>query len=255
MSNGTVLVTGVGRKRGIGAGLARGLAAAGWDLALNYWSDYDSRLDMERGDSDPEQIADECRQLGRSVDLVPGDLGDPAVPSNLVRVANKRGDLSALVLAHTEGVNSGILDTTLESWDRHYAVNARANWLLIKAFAVQLPPAVGEAERGRIVALTSDHSAHNLPYGTSKGALDRIVVAAAIELAEKGIRANAINPGPIDTGWMNDEIRASGVEQTPAGRLGTPRDTADLVTFLLSPAGGWVTGQVLYSNGGFRTTQ
>ncbi len=85
--------------------------------------------------------------------------------------------------------------------------------------------------------------------------LDRIVLAAAIELAEKGIRANAINPGPIDTGWMNDEIRASGVEQTPAGRLGTPRDTADLVTFLLSSAGGWVTGQVLYSNGGFRTTQ
>lgn len=116
MSNGTVLVTGVGRKRGIGAGLALGLAEAGWDLTLNYWSDYDNRLDMERGDSDPERIAEECRSLGRTVDLVPGDLGDPAVPSSLARVANERGDLTALVLAHTEGVNSGILDTTLESW-------------------------------------------------------------------------------------------------------------------------------------------
>lgn len=76
-----------------------------------------------------------------------------------------------------------------------------------------------------------------------------------VALADQGIRANAINPGPVDTGWMDDEIREHGVAQTPAGRLGTPRDTGDLVTFLLSSAGGWITGQVLYSNGGFRTAQ
>lgn len=255
MSNGTVLVTGVGRRRGIGAGLALGLAAAGWDLALSHWQPYDERLGMEQGDDDPSAIAQECRAMGRTVDLIPANLEDTSAPETLVQQANQRGDLSALVLAHTEGVNSGILDTTVESWDRHYAVNVRANWLLIKAFAEQLPAEVSDAERGRVVALTSDHSAHNLPYGTSKGALDRIVVAAAIELADRGIRANAINPGPIDTGWMDDSIREYGVAQTPAGRLGTPRDTADLVTFLLSPAGGWVTGQVLYSNGGFRTAQ
>lgn len=67
------------------------------------------------------------------------------------------------------------------------------------------------------------------------------------------MRANVINPGPIDTGWMDDEIRAAVTAQTPLGRLGTPQDTADLVCFLLSEAGGWITGQVLYSNGGFRT--
>jgi len=159
------------------------------------------------------------------------------------------------VMSHTESVDSSILDTTVQSWDRHYAVNARAVWLLIKAFTEQLPASVIESQSGRIVALTSDHTAHNLPYGSSKGALDRIVVAAAIELAEYGVRANVINPGPIDTGWMSDEIRQAGTAQTPAGRLGTPRDTADLLTFLLSPAGGWITGQVLYSNGGFRTAQ
>lgn len=254
MSNGTVLLTGVGRKRGIAAGLALGLAEAGWDLALNHWQPYDERLDMEQGPDDPRTIAEECRAFGRAVDLIPADLEEIMAPETVIRQANRRGDLSALVLAHTEGVNSGILDTTVESWDRHYAVNARANWLLIKAFAEQLPASIRVAERGRVVALTSDHSAYNLPYGTSKGALDRIIEAAAIELADRGIRANSINPGPIDTGWMNDEIRAGGIEQTPAGRLGTPRDTADLVTFLLSPAGGWITGQVLYSNGGFRTT-
>jgi 3-oxoacyl-[acyl-carrier protein] reductase len=78
-------------------------------------------------------------------------------------------------------------------------------------------------------------------------------LAAAVELAGSGIRANVINPGPIDTGWMDAHIRAAGVAQTPAGRLGTPSDTADLVRFLMSDAGGWINGQVLYSNGGFKT--
>ena len=105
---------------------------------------------------------------------------------------------------------------------------------------------------GRIVALTSDHTVHNLPYGASKGALDRVVTAAGVELAERGVRANVINPGPIDTGWMNEEIRAWVVGETPAGRLGTPHDTANLVRFLLSPQGSWMNGQVLSSNGGFK---
>ena len=108
--------------------------------------------------------------------------------------------------------------------------------------------------RGRIVALTSDHTAHNLPYGASKGALDRIVVAAAVELAGRGIRANVINPGPVDTGWMTPEIRQTVLGQTPAGRLGTPADIAGLVRFLMSDAGGWITGQVLHSNGGVKTS-
>lgn len=255
MSHGTALFTGVGRRRGIAAGLAIALAEAGWDLTLNHWQPYDERLDMMRGEDDPRAIAQDCRGFGVTVNLVEADLGQVATPEQLVCTANQRGDLTALVLAHTEGVNSGILDTTLDSWDRHYAVNVRANWLLIKAFAEQLPASVTEAGSGRVVALTSDHAAYNLPYGTSKGALDRLVVAAAIELADKGIRSNAINPGPVDTGWMDDTIRAAAAEQTPAGRLGTPRDTADLVTFLLSPAGGWITGQVLYSSGGFHTTK
>lgn len=254
MTSRTALVTGVGRARGIGAGIALALARDGWDLTLAHWPDYDERLGYERGADDPGGIAEECRSLGRTVDLIRGDLADPEVPARLVQTAAARGDLSALVMSHAESVDSSVLDTTVESWDRHYAVNARAVWLLIKAFAERLPLSVQQDDAGRIVALTSDHTAHNLPYGSSKGALDRIVVAAAVELGDRGIRANVLNPGPVDTGWMTEEIRRSGVARTPAGRLGTPRDTADLVCFLLSPAGGWVTGQVLYSNGGFRTS-
>lgn len=100
------------------------------------------------------------------------------------------------------------------------------------------------------MALTSDHTADNTPYGASKGALDRIVVAAAIELAHLGVRANVVNPGGIDTGWMTDEIRTATVAATPAGRLGTANDTADLIRFLFGEGGGWINGQLLYSNGG-----
>jgi 3-oxoacyl-[acyl-carrier protein] reductase len=251
---GTVLVTGVGRRRSIGAGLALGLAEDGWDLVLNYWAPYDDRLSYERGAHDAEVVAAGCRQRGSTVEVVAADLADVGVPARLVDAAAAAGGLHGLVMSHCESVDSSVLDTTVESWDRHFAVNARASWLLIKAFAEHLPGETTTEARGRIVALTSDHSAHNLPYGTSKGALDRIVVAAAAELGSRGIRANVINPGPIDTGWMTPQIREACVAQTPGGRLGTPADTADLVRFLMSDAGGWITGQLLYSNGGFRTS-
>lgn len=248
------VVTGVGRRRSIGAALAVGLARDGWDLALNYWRPYDDRLGYERGVDDPESVADECRALGARVTLVPGDLSDPAAPAEILAAATQLGPVTGLVMSHCESVDSSILTTELAAWDRHFAVNARATWLLIKAFAEQLPPVTGPGEAaGRIVAMTSDHTAHNTPYGASKAALDRIVIASAVELADRGVRANVINPGPVDTGWMTDGVRAAGVAATPAGRLGTAEDTSNLVRFLFSDAGSWVNGQLLYSNGGFKT--
>ena len=117
---------------------------------------------------------------------------------------------------------------------------------LIAAVARQAP----EGD-GRIVAFTSDHVVDNLPYGASKGALDRIVIAAARELGHLGVTANLINPGPVDTGWMTDEVRAHLTAMQPTGRLGTPDDAARLVGFLLSPDGRWISGQLLTSDGGF----
>lgn len=150
-------------------------------------------------------------------------------------------------MSHAESVDSGLLDTTVESFDRHFAVNARATWLLIREYGLRFRSAPGT---GRIVALTSDHTVGNLPYGASKGALDRITLAAAHELAQLGVTANAINPGPVDTGWMTDDVRDACLGATPLGRLGTPQDTAHLVDFLCSPQGQWVNGQLLKSNGG-----
>jgi 3-oxoacyl-[acyl-carrier protein] reductase len=241
------LITGVGRRRGIGAGLAAGLAADGWDLVLSFWRPYDDRLGLEHRPDDPDRLAAELRRLGHRVELVPADLEDPTAAEALVPAAADRlGPLDALVMSHCESVASGVLDTSVESFDRHYAVNVRASWLLIAGFARQLPP-----HGGAVIALTSDHTIGNLPYGATKGALDRLVLASAHELSGRGLRANVINPGPVDTGWMDDQTRADGIAMQPTGRLGTPADAANLVRFLLSGQGQWINGQLLYSNGGF----
>ncbi|WP_328603803.1 SDR family oxidoreductase [Amycolatopsis sp. NBC_00345] len=234
------LVTGVGRRTGLGAAIVTRLAATGWDVASTHWQPYDDRMPWGH---------DEARgEIASTFDLE-ADLEDPATPSMLFdRVTAELGDVRALVLAHCESVDSGLLDTTPESFDRHFAVNTRASWLLIREFAQRYRGPRGD---GRIVALTSDAVVGNVPYGASKGALDRIVLAAASELGPLGITANAVNPGPTDTGWLTDELAAAVVTRTPLGRLGLPRDGANLVAFLLSPEGGWITGQLLTSNGGF----
>jgi 3-oxoacyl-[acyl-carrier protein] reductase len=235
-----VLITGVGRRVSIGTEIARQLAADGWDIAFANHSPEPGFVD---------EFTVELHALGARAFASEIDLADPLAPEMLVQAASARlGSVRALVASHAESVDSSIHDTSVESFDRHFAINTRANWLLIKAFARQYSSVPG---RGRIVALTSDHTTHNLPYGASKGALDRIVIAAAGELGHLGITANLINPGPVDTGWISPELGEALSSETALGRLGTQRDAANLVSFLLSERGGWINGQLLHSNGGF----
>lgn len=242
------LVTGVGRTVGIGASIATRLAKDGWDVATSHWTPYDDRMPWGPEKDGPERVADAIRALGSRALVVPADLSDPTAPGLLLdAVEAGLRPVTALVMAHCEGVNSGLLDTTVESFDRHYAVNVRASWLLVKAYGERFR---GEHGSGRIVALTSDHVIGNLPYGVTKGALDRLVIASARELAHLGMTANVVNPGPVDTGWMTEEQRATVERESPLGRGGTPRDTAALVSFLCSSDGVWVNGQLLFSDGG-----
>ena len=232
-----MLVTGVGRRIGIGQAVAASLTEAGWSVATVGWRGYDDRMVWG---ADGASLAD-----------FDADFADPDVPARIVSAAiEKVGPLTALVLCHCESVDSSIRDTTVQSFDRHMAVNARASWLCIKAFAEQFPPEL--AGLGRIVGFTSDHIVHNMPYGASKGALDRIVLGAAGELATMGITANVINPGATDTGWMNVEVTSLVLQRNLQTRVGIPLDAANLVRFLLSAEGGWINGQTLYSDGGLR---
>src|SRR5690625_7586309 len=117
------------------------------------------------------------------------------------------GPLGVLVTCHCESVDSSILDTTVDSFDRHYAVNVRATWLLLKAFAEQVEPLAempdadgpGREEQpspatggGAVIALTSDNTVNNLPYGATKGAQDRLVHAGRVRSAEGRASGNAV---------------------------------------------------------------
>ncbi len=241
-------VTGASRKIGIGSAVALALAESGWDVAATFWRPYDATMHWGSDFTDADALLDELRVSSpRSVSLE-ADLSDPGTPARIFdHVERTLGPVTALVLSHCQSVDSDILSTSLESFDLHFAVNARATWLLVREFGARFR---GRHGTGRIVGLTSDHTAGNLPYGASKGAMDRIVLAAAHEFKNLGVTANVINPGATDTGWMSQELEDSVRRATPLGRIGLPRDCANLVAFLCSEQGGWVNGQLLHSNGG-----
>lgn len=243
------LVTGASRLIGIGAAAVERLAQDGFDVAWTSWTPYDERMPWGADDNTEQQLtaavtAAGGRPLRIEVDLAVAGAADEVFD----RIETELGRTpTCLVLCHAESVDSSLLDTTVESFDRHYVVNVRATWELVRAFAQRFP---AQAQGGRVVAMTSDHTVGNLPYGATKGALDRVVLAAAHELAHLRVTANVVNPGPTDTGWMSDELKQTVAAQTPLGRVGTPTDAANLVSFLCSADGGWVNGQLLTSNGG-----
>ena len=242
------LITGVGRQVGIAAGIAARLADDGWNLGLSYWRPYDADLDPTSSVEEPEQIAADLRTRGASVVLLPTDLADPTVPDRLIAdTVAALGPMRGLVLSHAESRDSGILDTTVESFDRHMIVNARASWQLMAAFARQ---ATGG---GAVVALTSDHVAYNMPYGASKGAVISFTRRAAGALGSDGIRVNAIAPGAIDTsgvlGLGGDNALPDGLH-VPLSRMGTPDDIATVAVFLASDAARYVNGVTIVVDGG-----
>jgi 3-oxoacyl-[acyl-carrier protein] reductase len=235
------LVTGASRRGGIAAAVVEALRRDGWEVATTGWRAYDA---SEPWGSQPE----EADALGAGT-FIEADLSDPDAPGTVLAAAEEAvGPLTALVVVHTESRLGGVLDTEATDFDRHVAVNVRSALLLAAEFGRRFR---GDHGSGRIVAFTSGALHGEVAYGASKAALERIVVAAAAELGPLGITVNAVDPGPTDTGWVSSELRELFEQGTPLGRVGQPEDAAELVAFLCSPRGGWITGQVITSDGGW----
>lgn len=235
-----VLITGAESRQGIGAACARKLGGLGWSVGLSHW---------QPPDADQDDVLGELRTLGVHAEVAEADLSEPTSAERLFDELERRlgGGFAALVACHCRDVELPLMETPAEEFDRHFAVNARSVAMLIQEFARRLP-----GDDGRVVAFTSDALEDNVPYGVSKAALDKVVKAAAVELGPRGIRANAVNPGPTETGWITEPLRAELSARSPLGRPSLPADGAELVAFLLSSEGGWITGQLLHSNGGLQ---
>jgi 3-oxoacyl-[acyl-carrier protein] reductase len=243
-----ILVTGASRTIGIGSSIAREVAKSGWDVALTYWQSYDASMPWSSDPKEVQSLCQELEQFGVRSTAIEVDLSLTDSASRIFDlVEHDLGDITAMVISHCHSVDSDILSTSVDSFDLHFAVNARATWLLVKEFGHRFR---GKFGSGRIVSITSDHTAGNLPYGASKGAMDRIVLASAQEFRSLGITANVVNPGATDTGWMSETLKTDVQSKTLLNRVGMPQDCANLVKFLCSQEGGWINGQLLYSNGG-----
>ena len=141
----------------------------------------------------------------------------------------------------------------LKLLDDHYSVNMRSTFLLCAEFARRFERT--DLETGRIVNMTSGQDLGpmpgNLAYVATKGAISAFTRSIAVELAPLGITVNAVNPGPTDSTWMNDEIREHLLPKFPMGRIGLPEDAARIIAFLVSDEAKWITGQIIHSEGGF----
>lgn len=244
------VVTGAGRRQGIGAAICLALASHGADVFFTYWHHYD-RADGIGEDLDgPGLLEQQIRDLGVRSGSLEVDLADPdSAALVLDRVRDTLGPPAILVnnAAHSTLDDYRTLDTA--SLDAHHAVNVRAMALLSTGFARQFEDGSG----GRIINLTSGQSVGPMPdelaYATSKGAVEAFTVSLAAAVASKGITVNAIDPGATDTGWMDADLREQIAASMAFGRVGMPSDAARLAVFLASEAGGWITGQVIHSRG------
>jgi 3-oxoacyl-[acyl-carrier protein] reductase len=254
LSGQVVLVTGASRLRGIGAAISRALAARGADVAFSHWRSYDAAFPWAGTPSEPQDLETELVRSGVRAAAIESDLSDPKAPSTLLdEVESRLGPVSILVNNAAYSTNDGYNQLDAAMIDAHYAVNIRGTMLLTAEFARRFVPA--EGRHGRIINLTSGQGLGPMPdelaYGATKGAIEAFTRSLAPAVAAKGITVNAVNPGPTDSGWISPELRAELLPKFPMGRLGTPEDAARLVTWLAGPDAGWVTGQVIHSEGGF----
>jgi enoyl-[acyl-carrier protein] reductase III len=203
-----------------------------------------------RNDRAAEEAAEELRAAGTEPVLVRGNVSSERVMGEV----RELGPLDALVHNAATGVIRPALETEDKHWDWTMNANARALLALARAAAPSMPSG------SSIVAISSLGSTRVLEnyvlVGTSKAALESVVRYLAVELAPRGIRANTVSAGLVETGALahfpnREDMLDMGLKRTPAGRLVDPEDVAGAVAFLCSPDAEMIRGHTLVVDGGF----
>jgi 3-oxoacyl-[acyl-carrier protein] reductase len=236
-----------GASKGIGAAIAKSLAAAGAAVIVNYAS----------SQAGADQVVAAITAAGGKAVAVGGDVSKAADAQGIIDAAIKTyGRLDILVN------NSGVYEfapieaVTEESFHRQFNINVLGLLLVTQAAVKHLKAGASIINIGSVVSrITPPASA---VYTGTKGAVDAITGVLARELGPRKIRVNTVNPGIVSTegsrsaGFIDSDFDKATVAQTPLGRVGQPEDIAGVVTFLASDDAGWLTGEQLLTGGGLR---
>jgi 2-hydroxycyclohexanecarboxyl-CoA dehydrogenase len=247
----TAVLTGAASIRGIGRATAERLAGEGWSIAI-------LDVDGEAAASAASDIssASGIGAIGVRADVSDRDSVDAAIDS-------VEASLPPIVgLANFAGISSPtpFLDTSVEEWDRVFAINMRGTFIV----AQRVLPGMIDRGLGRIVSMSSISAQRGggtyskVAYSASKAAIIGFTRALAREVGEFGITVNAVAPGPIDTdimgGTLTEERKAQMAEGILVGRIGTKHDVAALTSYLLGPDAGFITAATYDINGGLQVS-
>ena len=252
------LVTGVSRRVGIAATIARRLLRDGACVFATGWHSHDAeqawgadrgraRTTIAFGTSDLPDAASRFHYFE-------SDLADPDVPERLAQATVAQfGAIDIVVACHARSSGQSLRELTVAELDMSWAVNTRGTILLAKALQQYHDP---NRPGGRLITFSSGQHLgampNELPYIVSKGAIQQMTASLSDALMDEGITVNCINPGPVDTGYADPDQHAQVAAKFPGNRWGQPSDVASLVRFLISDDGAWITGQTINSEGGFR---
>ncbi|MGZ4174415.1 MAG: 3-oxoacyl-ACP reductase FabG [Solirubrobacteraceae bacterium] len=236
---GCALVTGA--SRGIGAAIARGLAADGWPVGVNYRSDEDGAAGVVAA----------IEQNGGQALAVQGDVSDPSAPETIFKQLEERFG-PVLVLVNNAGVRADGLSPQIadEDWDIVLATNLSGAFRTTRRALRNML----KARYGRVVNVASIVGPHansgQSNYAASKAGLIGFTKTVAAEVARKGVTVNAVAPGFVETELTNGVNGDRFLETVPARRFGTPEEIAACVRFLASEDASYVTGTTLTVDGG-----
>lgn len=236
-----------GASKGIGAGIAKALAAAGAAVVVNYAS----------SKAGADAVVNDIEKAGGKAVAVKGDVSKAAEAQAIVDAAVKQyGRLDILVN------NSGVYEfapieaITEEHYDKQFNVNVRGLLLTTQAAVKHLGEGASIINIGSLVSRIVPEN--TVVYTATKGAVDAITGVLSKELGPRKIRVNALNPGMVETegthavGAIGGDFEKYALAATPLGRIGQPNDIASIAVFLASDDSYWLTGERLYAGGGAR---